>query len=163
MAVKIKLKRLGKIRRPQYRIIVADARTKRDGRAIEEVGYYDAQPNPSVITVDSARIQYWLGVGATPTDAVRKLLSVTGDWQKFTGVGDAAGTLEVAAPKADRGEAFAAAVAEAQTADNDAASARAADAVRGAAKAADDVAEAAEELADVASEAEAAAAESAAE
>lgn len=121
MAVKIKLKRLGKIRHPQYRIVVADSRTKRGGRAIEEVGYYDAKPNPSVIEVDSERIQYWLGVGAKPTESVQKLLTVTGDWAKFTGEGNPEGTLEVAAPKADKGEAFAAAVNDAQGADNAAA------------------------------------------
>ena len=113
MAVKIKLKRLGKIHRPQYRIVVADSRTKRDGRAIEEIGLYDPLPNPSVVEVNSERVQYWLGVGAKPTEAVQKLLALTGDWQKFTGEGDAAGSLEVAAPKPDKAEAYAAAVAAA--------------------------------------------------
>ncbi|MDQ1246812.1 MAG: small subunit ribosomal protein [Actinomycetota bacterium] len=118
MAVKIKLKRLGKIHRPQYRIVVADSRTKRDGRAIEEVGRYDPMPNPSLIEVDSERIQYWLGVGAQPTESVVKLLTVTGDWQKFTGEGDAAGKLEVAAPKVSRDEVFAKAVSEAASAED---------------------------------------------
>ena len=83
VAVKIKLKRMGKIRNPQYRIIVADGRTKRDGRAIEEIGKYHPKENPSFIEVDSERVQYWLGVGAQPTEPVMSLLKVTGDWQKF--------------------------------------------------------------------------------
>lgn len=112
MAVKIKLKRLGKIRNPQYRIIVADARAKRDGRAIEEIGIYHPKEEPSLIRVDSDRVQYWLGVGAQPTDPVRVLLKVTGDWQKFTGEGDPAGTLRVAEPKANKLDAFAKAVEE---------------------------------------------------
>ncbi len=126
MSVKIKLKRIGKIRHPQYRIVVADSRTKRGGRAIEEVGYYDALPNPSVIEVETDRIQYWLGVGAKPTESVQKLLTVTGDWQKFTGEGDPAGTLEVAEVKVDRGSVFAVAVEEAGKADHSAAAAAAA-------------------------------------
>ena len=113
MAVKIKLKRLGKIHRPQYRIVVADSRTKRDGRAIEEIGRYDPLPNPSVVEIDSERAQYWLGVGAKPTEAVQKLLALTGDWQKFTGEGDTSGSLEVAPPKVDKGEVYAQAVAAA--------------------------------------------------
>ena len=106
MAVKIKLKRLGKIRNPQYRIVVADARTKRDGRAIEEIGKYHPKEEPSLIEVDSERAQYWLGVGAQPTEAVAVLLKITGDWQKFKGLPGAEGTLKVAAPKADKKEAF---------------------------------------------------------
>src|SRR5688500_3628755 len=86
VAVKIKLKRLGKIRSPHYRIVVADARTKRDGRAIEEIGIYHPMENPSRIEVDSDRAQYWLGVGAQPTDAVAVLLKLTGDWQKHKGL-----------------------------------------------------------------------------
>ena len=85
MAVKIKLKRLGKIREPYYRIVVADARTKRDGRAIEEIGKYHPKAEPSLIEVNSERVQHWLSVGAQPTDPVRVLLKITGDWQKFTG------------------------------------------------------------------------------
>ena len=85
MAVKIKLKRLGKIRSPHYRIVVADSRTRRDGRAIEEIGKYHPTYNPSVIEVDSERAQYWLGVGAQPTEAVAAIFRVTGDWQKFKG------------------------------------------------------------------------------
>jgi small subunit ribosomal protein S16 len=85
VAVKIKLKRLGKIRSPHYRIVVADARTRRDGRAIEEIGKYHPTYNPSVMEVDSERVAYWLGVGAQPTEAVRAILQKTGDWQKFKG------------------------------------------------------------------------------
>jgi small subunit ribosomal protein S16 len=85
VAVKIKLKRLGKIREPYYRIVVADARTKRDGRAIEEIGKYHPKAEPSFIEVNSERVQHWLSVGAQPTDPVRVLLKITGDWQKFTG------------------------------------------------------------------------------
>ena len=85
MAVKIRLKRLGKIRAPYYRIVVADSRTKRDGRAIEEIGKYDPMREPSLIEVDSERALYWLGVGAQPTEPVRAILSKTGDWQKYKG------------------------------------------------------------------------------
>src|SRR5215471_12508339 len=112
VAVKIKLKRMGKIRAPFYRIIVADARTKRDGRAIEEIGKYHPKVDPSLIEVNSDRAQYWLSVGAQPTDPVRRLLEITGDWQKFKGLPGTEGTLKTAAPKPDKKEAFAAAVAE---------------------------------------------------
>jgi small subunit ribosomal protein S16 len=112
VAVKIKLKRLGKIRAPYYRIVVADARTKRDGRAIEEIGKYHPKADPSFIEVDSERAQHWLSVGAQPTDPVRKLLEITGDWQKFKGLPGTEGTLRVAEPKADRKVAFAAALQE---------------------------------------------------
>ena len=110
MAVKIKLKRLGKIRAPYYRIIIADARTKRDGRAIEEIGKYHPKSEPSFIEVNSERAQHWLSVGAQPTDPVRKILEITGDWQKFKGLPGSEGTLRMAAPKEDRKEIFAAAV-----------------------------------------------------
>ncbi|RSN40954.1 MULTISPECIES: 30S ribosomal protein S16 [Actinomadura] len=113
MAVKIKLKRLGKIRNPQYRVVVADARTKRDGRAIEEIGLYQPKQDPSLIQIDSERAQYWLGVGAQPTDAVLSLLKITGDWQKFKGEPGAEGTLKVAEPRPDRKAVFEAAVKEA--------------------------------------------------
>ncbi|WP_067482378.1 30S ribosomal protein S16 [Actinomadura hibisca] len=112
MAVKIKLKRLGKIRNPQYRIVVADARTKRDGRAIEEIGLYQPKQEPSLIQIDSERAQYWLGVGAQPTEPVLNLLKITGDWQKFKGEPGAEGTLRVAEPKADKKAVFEAAVKE---------------------------------------------------
>ena len=102
MAVKIKLKRLGKIREPYYRIVVADARTKRDGRAIEEIGKYHPKLDPSLIQVDSERAQYWLSVGAQPTESVQRLLTITGDWQKFKGLPGAEGTLRTSEPKADK-------------------------------------------------------------
>ncbi len=114
VAVKIKLKRLGKIREPYYRIVVADSRTKRDGRAIEEIGKYHPKAEPSFIEVNSERVQHWLSVGAQPTDPVRVLLKVTGDWQKFTGEPGAEGTLRTAAPREDRKERFAAAARESQ-------------------------------------------------
>ncbi len=112
MAVKIKLKRMGKIRNPQYRIIVADARTKRDGRAIEEIGKYHPKEDPSFIEVQSERAQYWLGVGAQPTEAVTAILKVTGDWQQFKGE-PAPAPMKVAAPKADRKALYEAAAKEA--------------------------------------------------
>ncbi|RZU49756.1 SSU ribosomal protein S16P [Krasilnikovia cinnamomea] len=101
MAVKIRLLRMGKIRNPQYRIVVADSRTKRDGRAIEYVGIYHPKEDPSVIQVKSERVQYWLSVGAQPSEAVQRLLEKTGDWQQFKGL-PAPPPLLVAAPKADR-------------------------------------------------------------
>jgi len=113
VAVKIKLKRLGKMRSPQYRIVVADARAKRDGRAIEEIGVYQPKQQPSLIRVNSERAQYWLGVGAQPTEPVLAILKVTGDWQKFHGLPGAEGTLRFAEPKADKVAAFAAAAKEA--------------------------------------------------
>ena len=113
MAVKIKLTRLGKIRNPQYRIAVADARNRRDGRAIEIIGRYHPKEEPSLIEVDSDRAQYWLSVGAQPTEPVLKLLKITGDWQKFKGLAGAEGTLKVAAPKPSKLELFNAALAAA--------------------------------------------------
>jgi small subunit ribosomal protein S16 len=106
VAVKIRLKRLGKIRAPYYRIVVADSRTKRDGRAIEEIGKYDPMQEPSLIEVDSERAQYWLGVGAQPTEQVEVLFKITGDWQKHKGLPGTEGTLRTAAPKVDRDEVF---------------------------------------------------------
>ena len=114
MAVKIKLKRLGKIREPYYRIVVADSRTKRDGRAIEEIGKYHPKAEPSLIEVNSERVQHWLSVGAQPTDPVRVLLKVTGDWQKFRGEPGSEGTLRIAAPREDKKEAFTAAAKASQ-------------------------------------------------
>ncbi len=106
MAVKIRLKRLGKVRVPQYRIVVVDSRKKRDGKVIEEIGKYHPKEDPSVITVVSERAQYWLGVGAQPSEAVHKLLRITGDWQKFKGLPGTEGTLRVADPKRDKLEIF---------------------------------------------------------
>lgn len=95
MAVKIRLKRLGKIRAPYYRIVVADSRAKRDGAVIEEIGKYHPTEEPSLIEVTSERAQYWLGVGAQPTEQVLAILKITGDWQKFKGLPGAEGTLRV--------------------------------------------------------------------
>lgn len=114
MAVKIKLTRLGKIRNPQYRVVVADARTRRDGRSIETIGQYRPKEEPSFIQIDSERAQYWLGVGAQPTEAVEQLLKVTGDWQKFKGIEGAEGTLKVAEPKPSKLDLFNKALEEAQ-------------------------------------------------
>ena len=100
MATKIKLMRLGKIRAPHYRIVVADARTKRDGRVIETIGKYHPQEDPSVIEVDSDRAQYWLSVGAQPTEQVAAILKLTGDWGRFKGDKDAVSTVRTAEPKA---------------------------------------------------------------
>ncbi|WP_299299974.1 30S ribosomal protein S16 [uncultured Brachybacterium sp.] len=99
MAVKIRLKRMGKIRAPYYRIVVADSRKKRDGAVIEEIGKYHPTEHPSVIEVESERAQYWLGVGAQPTEQVAALLKITGDWQKAKGESDAVGTLKTAETK----------------------------------------------------------------
>ena len=101
MAVKIRLKRLGKIRAPYYRIVVADSRTKRDGRVIEEIGKYHPTEEPSFIEVDSERAQHWLSVGAQPTEQVRAILKLTGDWGRFKGDKDAVSTVKVAEPKPD--------------------------------------------------------------
>ena len=106
MAVKIRLKRMGKIRQPYYRVVVVDARKKRDGRVIEEIGKYHPKEEPSFIEVTSERAQYWLGVGAQPTEAVEALLKVTGDWQTFKGLPGTEGTLKVAEPKRDKTEIF---------------------------------------------------------
>lgn len=101
MAVRIRLMRLGKIRNPQYRIVIADSRKKRDGRAIEEIGLYHPKEDPSRIEVNSERAQYWLSVGAQPSEPVQRILELTGDWQKFKGL-PAPPPLKVAAPKADK-------------------------------------------------------------
>jgi small subunit ribosomal protein S16 len=112
VAVKIRLKRFGKIRSPHYRIVVADSRTKRDGRAIEEIGKYHPKNDPSVIEVDSERAQYWLSVGAQPTDAVIALLKRTGDWQKYSGDTSPSGVLPQP-EKRNKTDAFNAALSEA--------------------------------------------------
>lgn len=96
---------MGKIRNPQYRIVIADSRTKRDGRAIEFVGVYQPKEDPSVIEVKSERVQYWLSVGAQPSEAVQRLLELTGDWQKFKGL-PAPPPLKVAPERADRKAAY---------------------------------------------------------
>ena len=113
MAVKIRLKRLGKIRVPQYRIVVVDSRKKRDGRVLEEIGKYHPKEEPSFIEVTSDRAQYWLGVGAQPSEAVEAILKVTGDWQKFKGLPGAEGTLKVKEPKRSKLDIFNEALKEA--------------------------------------------------
>ena len=106
MAVKIRLKRMGKIRAPYYRVVVVDSRKKRDGRVIEEIGKYHPKQEPSLIEVTSERAQYWLGVGAQPSEAVEALLKVTGDWQRFKGLPGTEGSLKVAEAKRDKAEIF---------------------------------------------------------
>src|ERR1700760_4575074 len=103
--------RLGKMREPHYRIVVADARTKRDGRSIETIGEYHPKNDPSVIKVDGERAAYWLGVGAQPTEAVTAILKVTGDWQKYKGL-PAPPPMQVAPPKVSKLDRFNAALAE---------------------------------------------------
>ncbi|MPZ80503.1 MAG: 30S ribosomal protein S16 [Actinophytocola sp.] len=110
MAVKIKLQRLGKIRAPYYRVVVSDARTRRSGKAIETIGQYRPKEEPSFIQVDSDRAQYWLGVGAKPTESVQRILEITGDWQKFKGLPGTEGTLKHAEPKPSKQELFDAAL-----------------------------------------------------
>jgi small subunit ribosomal protein S16 len=112
VAVKIRLKRLGKIRSPHYRIVVADSRTKRDGRAIEEIGKYHPKNDPSVIEVNSERAQYWLSVGAQPTESVVALLKRTGDWQKYSGDTSPSG-VDPQPERKNKLDAFNAALAEA--------------------------------------------------
>ena len=153
MAVKIKLQRLGKIRTAQYRVVVADARTRRNGAVIENLGIYQPKEEPSVIQIDSERVQYWLGVGAQPTEPVLALLKVTGDWQKFKGLEGAEGTLKVAEPKPTKLELFNKALEEA----NNGPSAEAITAKRREAK---EAAKAAKEAEETAKAAEAEAAES---
>jgi small subunit ribosomal protein S16 len=105
VAVKIRLLRMGKIRNPQYRIVVADSRTKRDGRAIEYVGIYQPKEHPSIMQVKSERVQYWLSVGAQPSEAVQRILEKTGDWQLFKGL-PAPPPLLMAEPKQSRTEVY---------------------------------------------------------
>jgi len=111
VAVKIRLKRMGKIRAPFYRVVVMDSRAKRDGRAIEEIGLYHPTEEPSFIKIDGERAQYWLSQGAQPTEAVAALLKVTGDWQKFTGESGAEGSLRAPEPKQTKKDLYEAALA----------------------------------------------------
>ena len=113
MAVKIKLQRVGKIRNAQYRVVIADARTRRDGAVIENIGIYHPKEEPSLIRIDSERAQYWLGVGAQPTEPVLALLKVTGDWQKHKGLDGAEGTLKTAEEKPSKLDLFNQALEEA--------------------------------------------------
>ena len=112
MAVKIKLKRMGKMRNAQYRVVVADARTKREGRVIETIGKYHPKEDPSYIDVDAERVAHWLGVGAQPTEPVEAILKITGDWQRFKGLPEPE-PMKTAAPRANKREVFAAAAREA--------------------------------------------------
>jgi small subunit ribosomal protein S16 len=118
VAVKIRLKRLGKVRVPQYRIVVVDSRKKRDGKVIEEIGKYHPKEDPSYISVTSERAQYWLGVGAQPSEAVAKLLKITGDWQTYKGYKGTEGTLRTAEAKPDKLDLFNKALADAHGSDS---------------------------------------------
>ena len=113
MAVKIKLQRVGKVRAAEYRVVIADARTRRNGKVIENIGIYHPKEEPSLIQIDSERAQHWLSVGAQPTEPVLALLKITGDWQKAKGLPGAEGTLKVAEEKPSKLEIFNAALAEA--------------------------------------------------
>ena len=135
MATKIRLMRLGKIRAPYYRIVVADSRTKRDGRVIETIGKYHPKEDPSFIEVDSDRAQYWLGVGAQPTEPVAAILKVTGDWQKFKGEPAPAEGVRTAKPRPDRKAIFEAAAKESLEAEAKPATTKKATAKKAAAKA----------------------------
>jgi small subunit ribosomal protein S16 len=113
VAVKIRLKRMGKVRTPYYRVVVVDSRKKRDGRVIEEIGKYHPKEEPSLIELTSERAQYWLGVGAQPSEAVTALLKITGDWQQFKGLPGTEGTLKVAEPRKTKADVFNEALKEA--------------------------------------------------
>jgi small subunit ribosomal protein S16 len=113
VATKIKLTRVGKMREPHYRVVVADSRTKRDGRAIETIGEYHPKNDPSVIRIDADRAAYWLGVGAQPTEAVTAILKVTGDWQKFKGLPEPP-PMKMAEPKPDKRALFDAALKDSE-------------------------------------------------
>src|SRR4051812_12306620 len=134
VATKIRLMRLGKIRAPYYRIVVADSRTKRDGRVIETIGKYHPKEDPSFIEVDSDRAQYWLAVGAQPTEPVAAILKVTGDWQKFKGEPAPAEGIKTAAPRPDRKAIFEAAAKESLEAEAKPATTKKATAKKAAAK-----------------------------
>lgn len=149
MAVKIRLKRMGKIRAPYYRVVVMDARAKRDGRAIEEIGKYHPTEEPSLIQIDSERAQHWLSVGAQPTEQVQALLKVTGDWATFTGEGDPAGSLRHAEPPRDKKAMYEAALAASDGAESSSsATTRKAKKTAPAAEAAEETAPAAAEATD---------------
>ena len=113
MSVKIKLMRLGKIRTPHFRIVIADSRSARNSKAIEEIGRYSPASEPSLIEVNSERVQYWLGVGAQPTEAVTALLKLTGDYQKANGLPGSEGSVKPQPPRIDKRVAYEAAVKEA--------------------------------------------------
>lgn len=138
MATKIRLKRFGKIRAPYYRVVVADSRAKRDGRVIEEIGKYHPTEEPSLIDIDSERAQYWLGVGAQPSEPVLALLKVTGDWQKHKGLPGAEGTLRVKEGSFDAKAAIEQANLDAEKIKADASAAKAAKAAEAPAEGADE-------------------------
>ena len=119
MSVKIRLMRTGKIRTPYFRIVVSDSRKARNGLSIEEIGRYSPSSEPSLIEVNSDRAQYWLGVGAQPTEAVEAIFKITGDWQKAKGLPGAEGTLKKIAAKTPKQVAYEAAVKDAQNAPAD--------------------------------------------
>lgn len=98
MAVRIRLKRMGKVHAPFYRVVVVDQRKKRDGRVIEEIGTYDPTREPSHISIKGDRAQYWLGVGAQPSNQVRNLLKLTGDLAAHKGVKDPVSRVKYATP-----------------------------------------------------------------
>jgi small subunit ribosomal protein S16 len=162
VATKIKLMRLGKMREPHYRIVVADARTKRDGRSIETIGEYHPKSDPSVIKVNADRAAYWLGVGAQPTEAVTAILKVTGDWQKFKGQ-PAPEPMKLPAEKPNKQALFNAALAEVSGEPSEAKGSATTPRKRPAKKAAEPAAEAAEPAAEPAAEAAEPTAEPAAE
>ncbi|MEJ5919594.1 MULTISPECIES: 30S ribosomal protein S16 [unclassified Corynebacterium] len=159
MSVKIKLQRLGKIRAPHYRVVVQDSRTRRDGKVIENIGTYEPKSEPSVININSERAQYWLSVGAQPTEPVLALLKVTGDWQKYKGIEGAEGSLKVAEEKPSKLDLFNKALEEA----NNGPSAEAITSKRREAKEAAKAAKEAEEAAAKAEEAKEESADEAAE
>lgn len=147
MATKIRLKRMGKKFYAFYRVVITDSRNKRDGKAIEEIGVYDPNKQPSLIQIDSERAQYWLGVGAQPTEPVLNLLKITGDWQKFKGIDGAEGTLKTAEAGPDaqaRVEAVEAQAQKLKAAKSEAAAKAAAEAEAQAAETAEDEAPAEE-------------------
>jgi small subunit ribosomal protein S16 len=157
VATKIRLMRLGKIRAPYYRIVVADSRTKREGRVIETIGKYHPKQDPSLIEVDSDRARYWLSVGAQPTEPVAAILKLTGDWQAHKGEPAPENGVKTAAPKEDRKAVFEAAAKETlDDAEKPAKKAAAKKAPAKAAKKAPAKAAAADEKADAATDAEAA-------
>lgn len=146
MAVRIRLKRMGKIHAPFYRVVIVDSRKKRDGRVIEEIGTYNPMPNPSEIHIESERALYWLGVGAQPSDAVRRLLVLSGDIARFNGKEDAVSRIQVAG--VDRAAAAEEAIKAAEAAAEKSKAAKAEEKARKAAEAAKEPAPAAEEEAE---------------
>lgn len=152
MAVKIRLKRMGKKFQPFYRVVVVDGRKKRDGRVIEEIGLYDPMQEPSLIRIDSERVQHWLSVGAQPTDTVHNLLKITGDYQAFKGLPLPEGKLQVKDADAKAKAKEEAVKAAANDAEKRKAAAAKAQEEAAAAQAAEESAEASEESAEAPAE-----------